>query len=39
MRSKNYQKAEQYEIYEEIEARLFGGANENLPKDQIDFIN
>jgi hypothetical protein len=36
---KKLSKAEQYEIYEEIEARLFGETNEKLTEDQMDFIN
>lgn len=32
-------KAEQYEIYEEIESRLFGEKPEVLTKEQMDFVN
>lgn len=32
-------KAEQYEIYEAIESRLFGGKEAAFTKEQMDFIN
>ena len=32
-------KAEQYEIYEAIESKLFGEEQQTLTKEQMDFIN
>lgn len=32
-------KAEQYEIYEAIESKLFGENGQTLTKEQMDFVN
>ena len=32
-------KAEQYEIYEAIESKLFGEEQQTLTKEQMEFIN
>ncbi|MBA2562892.1 MAG: hypothetical protein H0V14_08255 [Chitinophagaceae bacterium] len=32
-------KAEQYEIYEAIESKLFGEDIQSLTKEQMDFVN